>query len=218
MSALLTRGCVNFLKRQAGVRHWCAPGAKFLAVWLCTGWVVAQPLPDPVSTPAPAAEVEQRITQFLSVYRLGPGDVLTVRVFGEPDLSISGARLTDSGTIFLPTLGELIVGGLTLGQIEQRVVERLRGRILVNPKVSVSVDQYRPFFMNGMVRSPGAYPYQPGLTVRKASSLAGGLQERASLKKIFVIRASDPQQQSQRLEFDDIIYPGDIVTVEESFF
>lgn len=203
-----------FLIRQTGLARWILSGSKLLLIWLCAGGVMAQPMPEGGPTP----EVEQRITQFLSVYRMGPGDVLTVRVFGEPDLSISGARLTDSGTIFLPTLGELMVGGLTLGQIEHKVVERLRGRILVNPKVSVSVDQYRPFFINGMVRSPGAYPYQPGLTVRKASSLAGGLQERASLKKIFVIRADDPQQLSQRIQFDDIIYPGDIVTVEESFF
>lgn len=214
MLSFFTRCHVTCFKRQSGVARWVLSCTQLLLLWLCAGWAAAQPAPVALPTP----EVEQRITQFLSVYRLGPGDVLTIRVFGEPDLSISGARLTDSGTIFLPTLGELMVGGLTLGQIEQRVVERLRGRILVNPKVSVSVDQYRPFFVNGMVRSPGAYPYQPGLTVRKASSLAGGLQERASLNKIFVIRASDPQQLSQRIQFDDTIYPGDIVTVEESFF
>lgn len=211
---LFDRGLWTINMRKLVNLSWFWQLGRVLALWALAGWASAQALPEAVPTP----EVEQRITQFLSVYRLGPGDVLTVRVFGEPDLSIASAKLTDSGTIFLPMLGEMLVGGLTLGQIEHTVVERLRGRILVNPKVSVSVDQYRPFFINGMVRSPGAYPYQPGLTVRKASSLAGGLQERASLKKIFVIRASDPQQLSQRIQFDDIIYPGDIVTVEESFF
>lgn len=158
------------------------------------------------------------IGQFLSTYRLGTGDILSIRVFGEPDLSSTSMRLTDTGTIFLPTIGEVKVGGMTLGQIENLVADRLRGRILVNPKVSVSVDQYRPFFINGMVRSPGAYPYQPNLTVRKAASLAGGLHERASLKKIFVIRADSKLQNPERINFDNVIYPGDIVTIEESFF
>lgn len=164
------------------------------------------------------AQAQQEITQFVSSYRLGSGDVLSVRVFGEPDLSQSGSRLSDSGTIFLPTIGELGISGLTLGDVERLVVERLRGRILVNPKVSVSIEQYRPFFINGMVRSPGAYPFQPGLTVRKAVSLAGGLQERASLRKMFIIRAGDPAQLLQRVELATTVLPGDVVTIEESFF
>jgi len=167
-----------------------------------------------VQTPSLSAEV----SQFLSTYKMGTGDVISIRVFGEPELSVSNLRLSEVGTVFLPTLGETRVGGLTLGEVEKAVADRLRGRILVNPRVSVSVEQYRPFFMNGMVKAPGAFPYQPGLTVRKASSLAGGLHERASLKKIFVIRADDPTQQMQRIDFDGVVFPGDIVTIEESFF
>ena len=174
--------------------------------------------PDVSQAGQPAVIEDPQVIQFLSTYRLGSGDVLSVRIFGEPELSSTGMRLTDSGTVFLPTIGELKVGGLTLGEIEKLVADRLRGRILINPRVSVSVDQYRPFFINGMVKSPGAYPYQPGLTVRKATSLSGGLQERASLRKIFVIRADDPKQSSVRIDIDTRIFPGDIVTIEESFF
>lgn len=158
------------------------------------------------------------ISEFLSTYRLGTGDMLSIRVFGEPDLSTSSMRLTDTGTIFLPAIGEIKVGGMTMSQIENHVTDKLRGRILINPKVSVSVDQYRSFFINGMVKSPGAYPYQPNLTVRKAASLAGGLHERASLRKIFVIRADNKMQTPELVNFDNVIYPGDIVTIEESFF
>jgi polysaccharide biosynthesis/export protein VpsN len=170
------------------------------------------------SSPQAAESTISEAEQFLSSYRLGSGDVLSVNVFGEPELSAAGLRLTDSGTVFLPTIGELRLRGLTLGEIEKLVADRLRGRILVNPRVSVKVDQYRPFFMSGMVRSPGAYPYQPGLTVRKAATLAGGFGERASLKRIFVIRGDDSAQKSQRIGLDDRIYPGDVITVEESFF
>lgn len=156
--------------------------------------------------------------QFLSSYRLGAGDVVSIRVFGEDDLSIEKVRLTDGGSIFMPNLGELVVRGKTLGEVEKMVVEGLSGRILINPKISVSVDEYRPFFINGMVDKPGGYPFQPGLTIRKAASLAGGFKERASLNKLFVIRGDDPQQRQYKVELNTPIYPGDIVTVEESFF
>lgn len=161
---------------------------------------------------------EQALARFISNYRLASGDVLSIRVFGEPDLSLVGVRLTDSGTIFLPTIGELSVSGLRLGEVERIVVERLRGRILINPNVSISIEQYRPFFINGMVRNPGAYPFQPGLTMRKAISLAGGLHERASLRKMFVIRAGDSAQAMERVDYASIVLPGDVITIEESFF
>jgi len=102
--------------------------------------------------------------------------------------------------------------------VERMVVEGLKGRILVNPRVSVTVEEYRPFFINGMVDKPGGYQFQPGLTVRKAASLAGGFKDRASLSKLFVIRGDDPQQRQFKVDLNAPVYPGDIVTVEESFF
>jgi polysaccharide biosynthesis/export protein VpsN len=160
----------------------------------------------------------QAISQFLSAYKLGAGDVISIRVYGEDDLSLEKVRLTDTGTIFLPSLGELGVRGKTLGEVERLVVEGLRGRILVNPKVSVYVEEYRPFFINGMVEKPGGYPFQPGLTLRKAAALAGGFKERASMSKLFLIRGDDPQQRQIKVDLNTQIYPGDIITIEESFF
>lgn len=203
-----------------------------LMAWLLAGATTAAPAQALTAVPqaagggatqaiAPTASVDAlpaEVSQFLSTYRIGSGDVISIRVFGEPDLSVSSQRLSEVGTVFLPTIGETKVGGLRLGEVEKAVADRLRGRILVNPRVSVTVEQYRSFFMNGMVKSPGAYPYQPGLTVRKATSLAGGLHERASVRKIFVIRADDATQQQQHIGLDSAVYPGDIVTIEESFF
>ena len=131
----------------------------------------------------------------LSTYRLAAGDVITIRV-----------------------LGEVKVLGLTTGDLERIVTSGLKGRYLVNPKVSVQIEEYRPFYINGMVDKPGGYPYQPGLTIRKAASLAGGFKERASVNKISIIRDGDPSQRSQRAELNTFVMPGDIVTVDESFF
>ena len=181
----------------------------------------AQANPESESVPsltsdAPLA-VQAAITG-LSNYRLSSGDILTVRVLGEEDLSKEKVRLTDAGTVSLPAIGEVRAFGLTMGELERAVEDALRGRYLVNPKVSVSIDEYRPFYINGMVEKPGGYPYQPGLTIRKAASLAGGFRERASLTKIYIIRERDVTQRSQRVDLNTLVFPGDIVTVDESFF
>lgn len=154
----------------------------------------------------------------LSSYRLSAGDVISIRVLGEEDLSKEKIRLTDAGTVSHVALGEIRALGLTLGEVERIVADGLRGRYLVNPKVSVTIDEYRPFYINGMVEKPGGYPYQPGLTIRKAASLAGGFRERASLSKIYIIRERDATQRSQGANLNTLVMPGDIVTVEESFF
>ena len=92
------------------------------------------------------------------------------------------------------------------------------GRYLLNPQVTVSIDEYRNFYVNGMVEKPGGYPYSPGLTVRKAISIAGGFKERAARDKINVIHDDDPKQTPQKVDLNTALLPGDIVTVEESFF
>jgi len=166
----------------------------------------------------PSSAERAAMQQYLSTYKLGAGDVITIRVFGEDDLSRERIRLTDTGTLFMPGMGELAVKDRTLGDVERLVTDGLKGRILVNPQVSVFVEEYRPFFINGMVERPGGYPFQADLTIRKAASLAGGFKERASLSKIFLIRANDPEQKPVKVELNTLVYPGDIVTVEESFF
>jgi len=161
---------------------------------------------------------EQSLPSDFSSYRLGAGDVITIRVFGEDDLGKEKVRLTDAGTVSYPVLGEIKVLGLTVGDLQRIVTNGLRGGFLVNPKVSVYIDEYRPFYINGMVERSGGYAYQPGLTVRKAVLLAGGFKERASTNKIFVIREGDRTQKSQKVDLNSSVGPGDIVTVEESFF
>lgn len=177
-----------------------------------------QPLSGGVLTEMPAEIPVPALPGGLSIYRLSAGDVISIRVLGEEDLSKEKVRLTDAGTISHPVLGEIRALGLTTGDVEKIVTDGLRGRYLVNPRVSVSIDEYRPFYINGMVEKPGGYPYQPGLTVRKAASLAGGFRERASLSKIYVIRENDPRQRSQNVDLNSLVLPGDIVTVDESFF
>lgn len=154
----------------------------------------------------------------LSNYKLGAGDVVTIRVFGEDELSRERVKLTDAGTLQYPVLGEIVIKDMTTGDLQRLITTGLKGRYLVNPRVAVFIEEYRPYYINGMIASAGGYPFQPGLTVLKAIALAGGFKERASKEKIFVIRANDPSQVQQKVDLNTLIFPGDIITVQDSFF
>jgi len=154
----------------------------------------------------------------LSTYKLSSGDMITVRVLGEDDLRREKVRLSDAGTMSFPVLGEINVRGMTVGALEDYITKGLKGRYLLNPQVTVTIDEYRNFYVNGMVEKPGGYPYSPGLTVRKAITLAGGFKERASRDKINIIRDDDPKQIQRKVDMNAAVLPGDILTVEESFF
>lgn len=157
-------------------------------------------------------------SEGMSNYRLGSGDVITVQVLGEEDLKRDRIRLSDAATISYPILGEIRLLGKTVGELETLIRDGLKGRYLLNPQVTVTINEYRNFFINGQVERPGGYQFIPGLTVRKAVSLAGGFKERAAKDKIFVIREDDRSNTPQRVDQNAAVGPGDILTVEESFF
>lgn len=150
-------------------------------------------------------------------YRLGSGDRIHIRVYGEDDLTLE-TLLSDSGVINYPFLGELKVTGLTPTELEAMIASDLKGDYLVNPIVHISIVQYRPFFIDGEVKVPGGYPFQPGLTIGKAAALAQGFTERASRDKITIVRGDGAQQQKIRADLATVLMPGDIVTVEQRFF
>lgn len=152
-----------------------------------------------------------------SDYRLGSGDKILINVYGEDDLTVE-TQLSDSGLVNYPFLGELKVTGLTVAELETRIYTGLKGDYLVSPNVHVSILEYRPFFIHGEVERPGGFPYQPGLTVSKAAALAQGFTERASKTKIFVVRGDDPSQTPEKIDLNTLLRPGDVVTVEQSFF
>lgn len=153
-----------------------------------------------------------------SQYALGSGDVISINVFGEEDLTFEQIRLNDAGTFSYPFMGEVRANGRTAAEIEQTLVRGLKGDYLIDPKISVSILEYRDFFVNGEVKEPGGYPFKPGLTLRKAVALAGGLTERASESKISIIREEGRDKRSLKASMDTPVMPGDIITIEQSFF
>jgi polysaccharide biosynthesis/export protein VpsN len=156
----------------------------------------------------------------VSDYRLGSGDSIKITVYEEPELELEEVRLSDAATISYPFLGELQVSGLTVGQLEDKITAGLKGDYLVNPNVTVSVVEYRQFYIHGEVADPGGFSYLPGLTLRKAIALAGGFTERASRSKMYVIRDGTvhTSELGRQISLDEELSPGDIVTIEQSFF
>lgn len=152
-----------------------------------------------------------------SYYRLDTGDLLRIQIYDEEDMYLE-TRVSDRGTVSYPFLGEIKVSGMPPEELEKLITERLTGDYFIDPKVSVDILEYRQFYVNGEVESPGGFPFQPGLTIRKAISVAGGFKERASREKIYVIHENEPDSDPQKIDLEAEVLPGDIITVRESFF
>jgi len=164
-----------------------------------------------------SSALAQEGNSSMSQYQLGSGDRIKISVFGQDDLSME-VRLPDVGTINYPFLGEIKLVGLTADEVEKKIYDGLLGDYLVNPSVSVAIVEYRPFFIDGEVKRPGGYPYQPGLSVNKAAALAGGYTERAARDKITIIREKDGRTNEFTVTVSDMIQPGDIITINQRFF
>lgn len=87
----------------------------------------------------------------------------------------------------------------------------------MNPKVMVSINKFRAFYVNGEVRRPGSFEYQPGLTIEKAIAIAGGLTDRASRSNIHLTQ-SQSGETIKKVSLSQKVSPGDIVVIEQSFF
>lgn len=151
--------------------------------------------------------------EILSNYRLGAGDLISIKVFGEEDFSIT-THLSETGTISYPFLGELALASLTIKDIEDIIITGLKGGYLVNPKVTVTVLEYRQVFVNGEVKNPGGYAFVPGLTVNKVISLAGGFTEMADDERFFIIRNGNNSSVPLCANLKTYIRPGDTILIK----
>lgn len=150
-------------------------------------------------------------------YKLSVDDEISVTVFQEPELSIRKMRISTDGNISLPLIGQVKVQELTITEVEAQITKRLLNGYLKKPDVSVSISQYRPFYINGEVKKPGSYAYRKNLTIEKAVTLAGGFTNRASKSAISLSR-EDTNLTLNEVTLDQKIKPGDVITINESFF
>lgn len=166
---------------------------------------------------APGAGLSPAWAQGTDIYRLGPGDEIRVMVYGHTDLS-GEFEVDGMGRVSLPLIREVNAEGLTPRELEQAITDKLKPDFLKNPKVSVDVLNYRPFYIFGEVKKPGSYAYVNGMTVVNAIALAGGYTYRAKENNVLIIRAKDVDREKNSADHDTIVLPGDVIEVPERFF
>lgn len=170
---------------------------------------------------APGGDLKPLPDVATGAYKLGPGDQVRVITFGDADLS-GEFRVSDSGRIDLPLVGAFPATGLTTVEVEAEVTQSLRQRKILNdPHVSIEIQAYRPVFVLGEVRTPGQYPYQPGMTVLTAVAVAGGYTYRAFESYAAVVRNTDgagAKAAEGTAKPNAFVQPGDVIQVYERHF
>jgi polysaccharide export outer membrane protein len=145
-----------------------------------------------VAVPAPAFAAPDAAP----VYRVAPGDRLSIIVFGQAELS--GEAVVDgANTVAVPLIGPVSVRGMSIKEIEQSIARRLAEGYVQKPIVSVRVTEPRPIYVVGDVRTSGSYPYRHGISVMGAIALAGGFT--VSEEQAQAVLRSDFLQADERL-------------------
>ena len=156
-----------------------------------------QAIPVPAPTKKPAADGKPSAPKETAShagtkapYVIGPLDVISVKVWNNPNLS-SPLDVGPDGMISLPLIGQIKADGLTKEQLKEALVGRL-GEFLNSPEVDVQVLKVnsKRFFVYGGVGRPGEYPLVEDTTIMDALSSVGGFRDFANKKKIYVLRGT----------------------------
>lgn len=150
-------------------------------------------------------------------YRLSEGDKVAIKVFGQDDLS-GEFEIDANGMISYPLLGPVHAVGHTVEELRGVIAQDLNHDFVVNPRVSVEVLNFRPFFILGQVNDPGSYPFLGGLTIRQAVAIAGGFTRRARESEVIVVRDTGDGPRRFRATLNARVLPDDTIEVERRLF
>jgi polysaccharide biosynthesis/export protein len=150
-------------------------------------------------------------------YELASGDRLRVIVFGQDQLTNSYS-VDGAGNISMPLIGLVKAQGLTTVGLDGEVEARLRQGFLRDPKVSVEVEAYRPFYVLGEVTTAGQYPFVNGMTAQEAIAIAGGFTPRGYQGSVDLTRLVGGRPVTATVPLTFPVRPGDTITVRERFF
>lgn len=183
----------------------------------------------------PGADVDIAIPTIAEseIYRIGAGDVLTVSVWGSPELSLS-IPVRPDGYISLPLIGDVLASNTEAEALAATISTELESQ-LRNPQVTVIVSQVNSVQytqrvrITGAVRAPRSLPYARGMSVLDAVLEAGGANELASANRAKLYRVTDGRLMEYDIRLDDIflrgelttnyqMQPGDVITVPERLF
>jgi polysaccharide export outer membrane protein len=160
--------------------------------------------------------------------KLGPGDVLKISVYGNPDLSVD-ARVNDVGAISYPLVGSVEVGGLSPSAAEKKIASLLEnGGFLKKPQVNiiVSVMESQQVSVLGQVNKPGRFPIEGKRSLTDVLAMAGGVNTEAG-DTVTLLRTRGGKTEKQTIDLLDVmgssesaknpdLIPGDTVYVDRA--
>lgn len=168
--------------------------------------------------PLPSVNAPDSVGDFVQRYQLEPGNRVRVVVFNEQNLS-SEYLIDTAGNINMPLAGTVHAAGGTAAALTEKIQDALiRSNYLRDPKVTVEVQTYRPFYVLGEVKQPGEYTFTVGMSVLSAIARAGGYDYRAREEEVILLRIVDGREQEFRAIERTPILPGDIIRVTERHF
>lgn len=193
--------------------------------WFCLAMLAASAAAG-AQTGAPSSSAKQAATttatatataEPIADYKLGVADKVRVIVFNEETLS-GEFTVSDSGTLSLPLIGDVKATGRTPREVIRDIEAKLADGYLREPRVSMDVLTYRPFYIMGEVTKPGEYPYSNGLTALNAVARAEGFTYRANKRKVFIKRFGETTEHQYKMDPSVVVYPGDTVRIGERYF
>jgi len=160
-------------------------------------------------------------------YYVGPLDKLVIDVFGIEELSQREVQVDASGRISFPLVGVLDVTGLTPGEVETQIAQRLANSYVRDPQVTVNLKDTvsQVVTVEGEVEKPGVYPVMGKMSLIRAIATAQGTGEFSRLEEVVVFRTVDGQRYAALYDLkairqgayaDPAIFAGDVVVVGES--
>ena len=152
-------------------------------------------------------------------YTLSAGDKIHVIVFGEETLT-GDYVITSGGNLSFPLVGSIKANSRTVEQLQTALIKALGDGYVNNPKVSIQVVSFRPFYILGEVNRPGEYPVSTGLTLQQAVAAAGGYTYRANTGRATLKRATDTTERLVELKGERtvVIRAGDTIRILERHF
>jgi polysaccharide export outer membrane protein len=207
-----------------------------VVLMVCGGWAAQQspPAPQPAApavpekadAPKPAAETPSTTKPSgapvdAKAYIIGPEDVLSIRVWREPENSCPACIVRPDGKISIPLLGEVQAAGITPERLSASIAEGLQ-KVMVHPEVTVQVEKVnsKKYYIQGEINRPGAYPLVIDTTVLEALVNAGGFRDFANAKKIVVLRNGERLKfnynevtKGKHMEQNILLKPGDQIIV-----
>jgi polysaccharide export outer membrane protein len=176
-------------------------------------------------TSATGAATIGKLPSALVQFRIGPGDILGVEVWKEPDASSPIAPVRPDGKISLSMIGEIQAAGLTPQGLEEALTAKYK-EYMREPRVTVLIKEInsQKIYLIGEVKKEGPIRMDAPMTVLQALAQAGGVTDYGKRKKIYVLRTQQDQRvllpfdldavvRGEKMEQNIVLAPGDTIVV-----